>query len=428
MSKRVADFQLTSENYDLEERKLCGLSSKEGDKNDEGIGGDVIENKEEISTRKIVRIRKRYDDFGDSGSLLTPDTATNSDTIPVISTFGKDLKDEKSGICDNIIDSSLNGKQNKEEERHENQDKDEEEKNENEGKKNENEEKKNENEEEKNENEEEKNENEEKKNENEEKKNEEESSDKNGDEAENKEEENRKEEILPFGNSGLSSSFKNPFVSLAANTENSNFLFSGFSGATKNNSVGIFGASGGDGTGATGGEEDEENNEEANEEPEVESKAFTGEEHEETVYQCKNVDLFMLKVLENEEKSFRKLATGIIHLNIPKDQNFSGFSETSDKNEDPLEDQASKTITQPRIIFRQKGIYKVLLNSLLNPEISKTFQRNSNIRKGYAVNFIAFGPESEIQQCMLRFQNESDLIDFTDKVHQVVHQHYSKSE
>lgn len=406
MSKRVADFQLTSENYDLEERKLCGLSSKENGKNEEGIGGDVIENKEEISTRKIVRIRKRYDDLGDSGSLLTPDTATNSEPVPVVSTFGKDLKDEKSGINDNIIDSSLDEKQNKEEEKNENKDKDEEEKNESEDKEEANE-----------------------------KKNEEEANDKKGEgeietqkEVENKEEENHKEEILPFGNSGLSSSFKNPFISLAANTENSNFLFSGFSGATKNNSIGIFGASGGDGTGTTGGEEDEENNEEANEEPEIEIKAFTGEEHEETVYQCKNVDLFMLKVLENEEKSFRKLATGIIHLNIPKDQNLSELPETSDKNEDTLEDQVSKTITQPRIIFRQKGIYKVLLNSPLNPEISKTFQRNSNIRKGYAVNFIAVGPESEIQQCMLRFQNESDLIDFTDKVHQIVHQHYSKSE
>ncbi|KAH8582005.1 RAN binding domain [Cryptosporidium sp. chipmunk genotype I] len=425
MSKRAADFQLTSENYDLEEKKLCGLSSKEGYKGEEAVG-NVLENKEEISARKIVRIRKRHDDFG-VGSKLTPETVISSESIPTTSTFGKDLKDEKSGINDNI-DGCLDEKKSKEE--------------------GENEKKEEEESEKKGEDEEKEEEENEQKEEGENEKKEEESERKKGEgEMKNQKEEvnyKNKVEILPFGNSGLSSSFKNPFVSLAANTENSNFLFSGFSGATKNNGkgVGMFGATGGDVIVTVGGEkEEEENNEETNEEPELESKAFTGEEQEETVYQCKNVDLFMLKVSENEEKSFKKLATGIIHLNIPKDQGLSDLPEVSDKNkeeqvEDTSEnqanvesiDQVSKTITQPRIIFRQKGIYKVLLNSPLNPEISKTFQRNSNIRKGYAVNFIAIGPESEIQQCMLRFQNESDLIEFTNKVHQIVHQHYSKPE
>ncbi|KAJ1605196.1 RAN binding domain [Cryptosporidium canis] len=376
MSKRVADFQLTSENYELEEKRQDAPAS---------IEEEVLESSEEISARRIVRIRKRCGDVENACSRVSRIVPEESSAAPVpVGT--SESKDE--GPVTGDQDKSVLVREDEKEEREgvdaaepvlEN---------------------------------------------GEEKK---ENADKLGNEVEKD-----KGEVLPFGGSGLSSSFKNPFISLAESNENSNFLFSGFTGGNK--SGGLVGSSGicGEEEAIAGGEEDDE---EANEEPEQESKVFTGEEDEDTVYQCKCADLFMLKASENEEKSFKRLATGIIHLNVPNEQEVSGGEKASGGEEvgeaestgSSSVDKVSKS-TQPRIIFRQKGIYKVLLNSPLNPEISKTFQRNSNIRKGYAVNFIAIGEESEIQQCMLRFQNESDLVDFTDKVRQIVSQYYPKTE
>ncbi|KAF7456365.1 PH/NUP50/RAN binding domain containing protein [Cryptosporidium felis] len=370
MSKRVADFQLTNENYELHESDVGGVIGSSIVAED-GRDEDIIESKEEIGARKMVKIKKRFDDLNaiekvafqeieyqkreeagqvtDSGSSSSPSSSAAAEqedpNLHVVEAGEGETKSEddnqKKGTDEAVENSEGDG---------------------------------------------------------------------------HNEKGGGKEEVLPFGNSGLSSSFKNPFLTLAANSEGSNFLFSSFKGG----GLGDGGENlSGSGAEAQGEDEEEELNEE-----EPENKVFTGEEQEETVYQCKNVDLFMLKALDNGEKSFKKFATGIVHLNIPKgaapekpEEKHSEPDSGSCSNKD-LE--SEKVVTQPRMIFRQKGVYKVLLNSPLSAEISKTFQRNRNIRKGFATNFIAFGQDSEIQQCMFRFQNETDLVEFMEKLDQIV--------
>ncbi|KAH8740798.1 hypothetical protein FG386_002760 [Cryptosporidium ryanae] len=383
MSKRSADYQLTNENYDKFEKSEevsgeQGFIGKEGDVDDESICETLTNSKEEIASRRIVRVKKRYDNL--KNAPLQTSLESGEDSGDVSKNVGKEVANIQG---DQKEDNGGEGKDDKKDD-DSNSDFDGEDKD---------------------------------------------SGDKSGVDCDKeKEKKAGNDDYLPFGSTGLSSSFKNPFISLATNNE-SNFLFSGFGNdSTKSKGEGLFG---GFGDGAKSEENDllstdefANNDKESNDE-EITKKAFTGEENEETVYQCKNVDLFILKELEDSQKAFRKMGNGIIHLNIPKNSDDSVFCESSDdknsNNEKSNEGENSgdsplSSNQQPRIIFRQSGIYKVLLNTPLNKEISKTFQRNNNIRKGYAVNFVAFNEGSEVIQCMIRFQNEIELDGFIEKV------------
>ncbi|KAH7649987.1 hypothetical protein FG379_001831 [Cryptosporidium bovis] len=369
MSKRVADYQLTSENCDELERSdnLSGKSTLLGkeDVNAENSCEGPTETKEEMASRRIVRIRKKCDDLSNDSPQIHLEGGRNNNEDK------HDSEKEVTNIQSENDQKEDDGKEDKINEKENNNSSDINENNRDFG-------------------------------------------DKNGSDDEKGTKEN--DDSLPFGNTGLSSTFKNPFISLATNNEN-NFLFSGFeNGENKNKSDNLFGFGG-----VVGSEENNllnsdelDCNEQESNNEELTKKAFSGEENEETVYHCKNADLFILKELENNQKTFKKMGNGIIHLNIPK----CTVDDKTDVDENSG-DSLLTTINKPRIIFRQSGIYKVLLNTPLNKEISKTFQKNNNIKKGYAVNFVAFNEESETIQCMIRFQNEIELDEFIEKVNEI---------
>ncbi|KAL7066391.1 hypothetical protein ACR3K2_31600 [Cryptosporidium serpentis] len=208
-------------------------------------------------------------------------------------------------------------------------------------------------------------------------------------------------ESLPFGNNGFCTNFINPFVTLAKSE--GNFLFSNdskpinvsisvdqninnelYTNSLDNNEI---------------DEIDQKDIQDLDDEK-VLHKLFTGEEDEENIYRCKDVELFILTENEHNTKTFKKKGIGILHLNKPK----NGQSE------------ATISSKQPRIIFRQKGIYSVLLNSPITCEIAQTFRKNQHITKGFAISFIAYKEDSSIISCMIRFTKESDADDFLSKI------------
>ncbi|OII76942.1 hypothetical protein cand_022850 [Cryptosporidium andersoni] len=208
-------------------------------------------------------------------------------------------------------------------------------------------------------------------------------------------------ESLPFGNNGFCTNFTNPFVTLAKSE--GNFLFSNDSkpinvsiSVDQNINSELYQNS------FDNNEIDEIGQKDIQEldDEKVLRKLFTGEEDEENIYRCKDVELFILTENEYNTKAFKKKGIGILHLNKPKS------------------DQLNTTISfkQPRIIFRQKGIYSVLLNSPVTCEIAHTFRRNQHITKGFAISFIAYKEDSSIISCMIRFTKESDADDFLSKI------------
>ena len=94
--------------------------------------------------------------------------------------------------------------------------------------------------------------------------------------------------------------------------------------------------------------------EEKVEKAKVDTVTLTGEEDEDTIFQCR-AKLYVLIEEQGKEAAWREQGTGQIKINVPQKQ----------KKIKADGDDGSSAPTGPRLVMRREGVYKLILNALV---------------------------------------------------------------